>query len=56
MPRAVLVLLAGVFLALGQAVAFQPAVEQLFLGGQWIDVPKYPGDVGLLKLSYYLAD
>ncbi|ACB39945.1 hypothetical protein [Pyrobaculum neutrophilum] len=56
MPRGALVLLAAAFLALGQAVAFQPAVERLFLGGQWVDVPKYPGDVGLLKLSYYLAD
>ncbi|MGC9130815.1 MAG: hypothetical protein ACP5H5_04445 [Pyrobaculum sp.] len=42
-------------LAAGQAALFQPAADFLFLGGQWVDLPKYPGDVGLYKLSFYLA-
>jgi hypothetical protein len=39
-----------------QAAVFQPAVDFLFLGAQWVDVPKFPGDFGLLKLSFFLAD
>jgi len=39
-----------------QAAVFQPAVDFLFLGVQWVDVPKFPGDFGLLKLSFFLAD
>jgi hypothetical protein len=31
-------------------------VDFLFLGAQWVDVPKFPGDFGLLKLSFFLAD
>ena len=39
-----------------QGAVFQPAVDFLFLGAQWVDVPKFPGDFGLLKLSFFLAD
>jgi len=43
-------------LAYSQAVVFTPKVDYLFLGAQWVQVPKFPGDVGVISLSFYLAD
>ncbi|MEM1663516.1 MAG: hypothetical protein QW680_02280 [Pyrobaculum sp.] len=40
-------------LALGQV--FTIDVDYLYLGWGWVDVPKYPGDFGLVKFSFYLA-
>lgn len=51
-PLLFLVLLA--FFASGQI--FAADADYLFLGVRWVDVPKYPGDFGLLRASFYLAD
>ena len=56
MPRHLILLLFSAVLLSAQAAVFQPAVDFLFLGAQWVDVPKFPGDFGLLKLSFFLAD
>jgi hypothetical protein len=56
MPRRLILLLFFAVLLSAQAAVFQPAVDFLFLGAQWVDVPKFPGDFGLLKLSFFLAD
>jgi hypothetical protein len=56
MPRHLILLLISAVLLSAQAAVFQPAVDFLFLGAQWVDVPKFPGDFGLLKLSFFLAD
>lgn len=56
MPRHLILLLFSAVLLSAQAIVFQPAVDFLFLGAQWVDVPKFPGDFGLLKLSFFLAD
>nr|WP_287069328.1 hypothetical protein [Pyrobaculum sp.] len=53
--RYIWLFLLAVFSA-AQGVILTPSVDYLFLGGQWADVPKFPGDVGLYKLSFYLAD
>jgi len=55
-PRHLILLLFSAVLLSAQAAVFQPAVDFLFLGAQWVDVPKFPGDFGLLKLSFFLAD
>jgi hypothetical protein len=55
MPRHLILLLSAALLS-AQGAVFQPAVDFLFLGAQWVDVPKFPGDFGLLKLSFFLAD
>jgi hypothetical protein len=55
-PRHLTLLLFSAVLLSAQAAVFQPAVDFLFLGAQWVDVPKFPGDFGLLKLSFFLAD
>ncbi|MFN3804503.1 MAG: hypothetical protein ACK4SY_05565 [Pyrobaculum sp.] len=31
------------------------AVDYLWLGAQWVELPKFPGDVGVLRLSFYLS-
>jgi hypothetical protein len=56
MPRPPILLLFSAVLLSAQAAVFQPATDFLFLGAQWVDVPKFPGDFGLLKLSFFLAD
>ena len=56
MPRHLILLIISAVLLSAQGVVFQPAVDFLFLGAQWVDVPKFPGDFGLLKLSFLLAD
>jgi len=56
MPRRLILLLFSAVLLSAQGVVFQPAVDFLFLGAQWVDVPKFSGDFGLLKLSFFLAD
>ena len=56
MSRQLILLLFSAVLLSAQSTVFQPAVDFLFLGTQWIDVPKFPGDFGLLKVSFYLAD
>ncbi|NAZ33177.1 MAG: hypothetical protein GU356_02615 [Pyrobaculum sp.] len=56
MPRRLILLLFSAVLLSAQGAVFQPAVDFLFLGAQWVDVPKFPGDFGLLKLSFFLAD
>jgi len=56
MPRHLILLIISAVLLSAQGVVFQPAVDFLFLGAQWVDVPKFPGDFGLLKLSFFLAD
>jgi hypothetical protein len=56
MPRHPILLLFSAALLSAQGAVFQPAVDFLFLGAQWVDVPKFPGDFGLLKLSFFLAD
>jgi hypothetical protein len=56
MPRPPILLLFSAVLLSAQAAVFQPATDFLFLGAQWVDVPKFPGDSGLLKLSFFLAD
>lgn len=56
MPRHLTLLLFSAVLLSAQGAVFQPAVDFLFLGAQWVDVPKFPGDFGLLKLSFFLAD
>jgi hypothetical protein len=55
-PRHLILLLFSAVLLSAQGAVFQPAVDFLFLGAQWVDVPKFPGDFGLLKLSFFLAD
>lgn len=42
-------------LAILLAALLAQAVDYLWLGAQWVDVPKFPGDVGLLRLSFYLS-
>ncbi len=56
MPRHLILLIISAVLLSAQGIVFQPAVDFLFLGAQWVDVPKFPGDFGLLKLSFFLAD
>jgi hypothetical protein len=56
MPRHLILLIISAVLLSAQVAVFQPAVDFLFLGAQWVDVPKFPGDFGLLKLSFFLAD
>lgn len=56
MPRHLILLLFSAVLLSAQAAVFQPVTDFLFLGAQWVDVPKFPGDFGLLKLSFFLAD
>jgi hypothetical protein len=56
MPRHLILLIISAALLSAQGAVFQPAVDFLFLGAQWVDVPKFPGDFGLLKLSFFLAD
>ncbi len=56
MSRHLILLIISAVLLSAQAAVFQPAVDFLFLGAQWVDVPKFPGDFGLLKLSFFLAD
>jgi len=56
MPRHLILLIISAVLLSAQATVFQPAVDFLFLGAQWVDVPKFPGDFGLVKLSFFLAD
>jgi len=56
MPRHLILLIISAVLLSAQAAVFQPATDFLFLGAQWVDVPKFPGDFGLLKLSFFLAD
>jgi hypothetical protein len=55
-PRRLILLIISAVLLSAQAAVFQPTVDFLFLGAQWVDVPKFPGDFGLLKLSFFLAD
>lgn len=44
-------------LAYSQAtVGLTPSVDYLWLGAKWSQVPKYPGDIGVLTLSYYLSN
>ncbi|MEZ0320058.1 MAG: hypothetical protein ABWK05_08735 [Pyrobaculum sp.] len=52
--RTPLLLLLAVFVT-AQVLVFAPQVDFLFLGAQWVDLPRYGGDVGVLKLSFYLA-
>ncbi len=56
MPRHLILFIISAVLLSAQAAVFQPATDFLFLGVQWVDVPKFPGDFGLLKLSFFLAD
>jgi len=55
-PRHLILLLFSAVLLSAQAAVFQPVTDFLFLGAQWVDVPKFPGDFGLLKLSFFMAD
>ena len=43
-------------LAYSQAtVGLAPAVDYLWLGVKWAQLPKFPGDVGVLSLSFYVS-
>ena len=43
-------------LAYSQAiVGLTPAVDYLWLGVKWAQLPKFPGDVGVLSLSFYVS-
>ncbi|MGB9704608.1 MAG: hypothetical protein ACPL3C_04100 [Pyrobaculum sp.] len=37
-------------------VGLAPAVDYLWLGAKWSQIPRYPGDVGVISLSYYLSN
>ena len=54
---AFIVTMALAAMAYSQAtVGLTPSVDYLWLGAKWSQVPKYPGDVGIVTLSYYLSN
>ncbi|MEZ0320082.1 MAG: hypothetical protein ABWK05_08860 [Pyrobaculum sp.] len=49
------ILFAAAALGLAQAIVMTPNVDYLWLGAKWAQIPKYPGDSGVLSLSFYLS-
>ncbi|ABP50653.1 conserved repeat domain protein [Pyrobaculum arsenaticum DSM 13514] len=52
--RAVVIIVAAWFV-LAQVSVFAPSVDYLWLGARWAQLPKFPGDVGVLALSFYTS-
>ncbi|ACB39873.1 hypothetical protein [Pyrobaculum neutrophilum] len=54
MDKRILLAAALALIAQGQTAA-GPAVDYLWLGAKWTQLPKFPGDVGVLSVSFYLS-
>ncbi|ABL87208.1 conserved hypothetical protein [Pyrobaculum islandicum DSM 4184] len=55
MDKRVFLAAALALIAYGQTTVASPTVDYLWLGARWTQLPKFPGDVGVLSLSFYLS-
>ena len=50
-----LALLLVVFIQAQAVGGFSPAVDYIWLGARWVQLPKFPGDVGVVSVSFYFS-
>ncbi|MEM1615462.1 MAG: hypothetical protein QW452_05800 [Pyrobaculum sp.] len=53
--KTAIILIAAAALGAAQGIVMTPSVDYLWLGAKWAQIPKYPGDSGVLTLSFYLS-